>query len=156
MLRCCEAHCHARPGIVPSKEMHLFPPQGCRIGHLDRPYGAWPRSVTDVPAAAMGLEARGVGSLRAGGPADFVLFRGRRFSELLARPQFDRVRTPCPLPPLPLACSFRLSFDVTRRTAWQLSCIRVIRRSPGRLPRHIKSCLWAARAARVVDHRPDR
>ncbi len=66
--------------------------QGCRIGHLDRPYGAWPRAVTGIPAAAMGLAGRGVGSLRAGGPADFVLFRGRRYSELLARPQFDRVR----------------------------------------------------------------
>jgi cytosine/creatinine deaminase len=67
--------------------------QGCRIGHLDRPaIGAWPRAVTSTPAAAMGLAERGVGTLAAGGPADFVLFRGRRYSELLARPQFDRVR----------------------------------------------------------------
>lgn len=67
--------------------------QGCRIGHLDRPtIGAWPRAVTAVPAAAMGLAGRGFGSLRVDGPADFVLFRGRRYSELLARPQFDRVR----------------------------------------------------------------
>lgn len=60
--------------------------------------GAWPRSITGVPAAAMGLAARGMGVLKAGAPADFVLFRGRRYSELLARPQFDRVgllsRTP--------------------------------------------------------------
>ena len=35
---------------------------------------------------------QGVGTLAVGGPADFVLFRGRRYSELLARPQFDRVR----------------------------------------------------------------
>ncbi len=67
--------------------------QGCRIGHLDRPaIGAWPRTVTSTPAAAMGLGERGFGTLVAGGPADFVLFRGRRYSELLARPQFDRVR----------------------------------------------------------------
>lgn len=67
--------------------------QGCRIGHLDRPaIGAWPRAVTSTPAAAMGLGDWGVGTLAAGGPADFVLFRGRRYSELLARPQFDRVR----------------------------------------------------------------
>ena len=66
--------------------------QGCRIGHLDRPtVGAWPRAVAGVPAAAMGLGAAGTGTLAAGGPADFVLFRGRRYSELLARPQFDRV-----------------------------------------------------------------
>lgn len=66
--------------------------QGCRIGHLDRPtIGAWPSAVTSVPARAMGLEGLGVGTLAVGGPADFVLFRGRRYSELLARPQFDRV-----------------------------------------------------------------
>ena len=67
--------------------------QGCRIGHLDRPaIGAWPCAVTSTPAAAMGLGQQGVGTLAVGGPADFVLFRGRRYSELLARPQFDRVR----------------------------------------------------------------
>ena len=40
----------------------------------------------------MGLAGRGFGSVAEGGAADFVLFRGRRFSEILARPQFDRVR----------------------------------------------------------------
>lgn len=62
--------------------------QGCKIGHLDRPYGAWPGAVTTVPAAAMGVNS---GRLTVGGPADFVLFRGRCYSELLSRPQFDRV-----------------------------------------------------------------
>jgi len=65
--------------------------QGSRIGHLDRPYGKWPRAVTAIPAAAMGLASRGFGFLQEGGPADFVMFRARCFSELMARPQFDRV-----------------------------------------------------------------
>jgi cytosine deaminase len=37
----------------------------------------------------MGLPA--AGRLRAGVPADLVLFRARHWSELLARPQSDRV-----------------------------------------------------------------
>jgi hypothetical protein len=65
--------------------------QGCRMAHLDRPYGDWVRCVTAVPADAMGLGRRGAGRLAAGGPADLVIFRGRRYSELLARPQLDRV-----------------------------------------------------------------
>jgi cytosine deaminase len=36
----------------------------------------------------MGLPER---SLRAGQPADFILFSARNFSELLARPQSDRI-----------------------------------------------------------------
>lgn len=62
--------------------------QGCRIGHLDRPYAAWPLAVTAVPAAAMGVDG---GRLAIGGPANFVLFRGRCYSELLSRSQYDRV-----------------------------------------------------------------
>ena len=33
------------------------------------------------------------GRIGAGLPANFVVFRGRRYSELLSRPQFDRVRS---------------------------------------------------------------
>lgn len=59
-----------------------------RIGHLDTPVGSWPRSVTTVPRAVMGLPERLIG---AGYPADFILFRARTYSELLARPQSDRI-----------------------------------------------------------------
>lgn len=64
--------------------------QGCRIGHLDRPYGNWIRSVTSNPGKAMRL-GKQHGVLSPGGAADFIIFRGRRYSELLARPQVDRV-----------------------------------------------------------------
>ncbi|KAI3436637.1 hypothetical protein D9Q98_006053 [Chlorella vulgaris] len=72
--------------------------QSCRMAHLDRPYGDWPRAVTSTPANAMGLRRHcriGVGL-----PADLVVFRGRRYSELLSRPQYDRVvvRNGVPLP----------------------------------------------------------
>lgn len=59
-----------------------------RIGQLDAPIGAWPRSITSVPRELMGLPER---SLRVGQPADFTLFSARNFSELLARPQSDRI-----------------------------------------------------------------
>lgn len=85
--------------------------QGVRAAHLDTPYGAWPGSVTGVPARAMGLlkppkwkrkkegqngsvpllSSPTFGAIAVGGPADFVVFRARAFSELLARPQADRV-----------------------------------------------------------------
>jgi cytosine deaminase len=64
--------------------------QAVRIAHLDRPYADWPRVVTAAPAAAMGLDVR-AGMIAAGADADLVLFRGRGFSELLSRPQADRV-----------------------------------------------------------------
>ena len=63
--------------------------EATRIAHLDRPYGDWPRAVTMTPAELMG--ARDAGRIGAGQPADLVLFRGRDFSELLSRPQADRV-----------------------------------------------------------------
>jgi cytosine/creatinine deaminase len=59
-----------------------------RIGHLDAPVGTWPRSITSTPRAIMKLPER---LIRAGDPADFILFSARNFSELLARPQADRV-----------------------------------------------------------------
>ena len=42
-----------------------------------------------TPAAIMGLPERGV--IRVGAPADLILFRARDWSELLSRPQTDRV-----------------------------------------------------------------
>ncbi|KAL4442940.1 hypothetical protein ABPG77_008431 [Micractinium sp. CCAP 211/92] len=63
--------------------------QSCRMAHLDRPYGDWPQAVTSIPADAMHLPEHG--RIGVGLPADFVIFRGRRYSELLSRPQYDRV-----------------------------------------------------------------
>ncbi len=71
--------------------------QAVRIAHLDQPYGDWIRAVTQRPAAWLGLP--GGGRLVAGAPADLIVFRGRSFSELLARPQGDRLvlRRGCPI-----------------------------------------------------------
>lgn len=74
--------------------------QGCCICHLDRPYGSWPTAVTSVPAAAMKLPHHGI--IRSGGPANLVVFRGRKYSELLSRPQHDRVTAPPMVPCMPL------------------------------------------------------
>ncbi|KAK9817658.1 hypothetical protein WJX72_000267 [[Myrmecia] bisecta] len=63
--------------------------QSCRIGHLDRPYGDWPTAVCSAPADAMKLLDHG--RLQVEGPANLIIFRGRRYSEVLARPQYDRV-----------------------------------------------------------------
>lgn len=62
--------------------------EATRIAHFDHPVGDWPTAVTSTPAAAMGIDA---GTLRIGGPADFVLFRGRSWSELLSRPEAGRI-----------------------------------------------------------------
>lgn len=59
-----------------------------RIGHLDAPIGTWPCSVTTIPRAIMGLPERLIGD---GYSADFILFSARSYSELLARPQSNRV-----------------------------------------------------------------
>ena len=64
--------------------------EGCRIGHLDRPIHRWPLAVTTRPAQIMGL-SEDHGCVVIGGKADLVLFRGRYYSELLSRPQLDRV-----------------------------------------------------------------
>lgn len=62
--------------------------EATRICHLDRPYGDWPRAVTRTPADLMGLAG---GRIAPGLPADLVLFEGRTWSELLSRPQANRV-----------------------------------------------------------------
>jgi cytosine deaminase len=61
--------------------------QAVRIAQLDHPMGDWPRLVTVTPASVMGDDAR----LAEGAPADLVLLRGRGYSEILSRPQSDRV-----------------------------------------------------------------
>lgn len=62
--------------------------EAVRIAHLDHPFGDWPRIMTSTPADVMRLP--GHGRLGAGLSADLVLFRARRYSELLSRPQSDR------------------------------------------------------------------
>ena len=62
--------------------------EAVRILHFDHPFGDWPRTVTQTPAALMRRPDRGV--LKQGGKADLVLFRARAWSELLSRPQSDR------------------------------------------------------------------
>ncbi|MGH7389934.1 MAG: cytosine deaminase [Candidatus Rokuibacteriota bacterium] len=63
--------------------------EATRVCHLDRPYGDWPRAATTTPADLMGLA--GAGRIGPGRPADLVLFEGRTWSELLSRPQANRV-----------------------------------------------------------------
>ncbi|MGH7321849.1 MAG: cytosine deaminase [Candidatus Rokuibacteriota bacterium] len=63
--------------------------QAARIAHLDRPIGTWPAAVTRVPADLMGRPD--AGRVAVGCSADLVLFSARSYSELLSRPQADRV-----------------------------------------------------------------
>src|SRR5919199_2494018 len=63
--------------------------QSVRIAHLDMPYGDWPCAVTKTAADLMGLPH--VGRIGVGLPADLIVFKGRSFSELLSRPQHDRI-----------------------------------------------------------------
>ncbi len=60
-----------------------------RILHFDHPVGDWPQVVTSTPAKLMRLN--GFGTLAAGGGADFVIFRGRSWTEMLSRPESDRI-----------------------------------------------------------------
>jgi cytosine/creatinine deaminase len=63
--------------------------QSVRIAQLDMPYGDWPCAVTKTSADLMGLS--NVGRIGVGLPANLIVFKGRNFSELLSRPQSDRV-----------------------------------------------------------------
>jgi cytosine deaminase len=62
--------------------------EGVRILHLDYPFAEWAQAVSASPAKAMGLD---LGVLRPGARADMILTRARDFTELLARPQSDRI-----------------------------------------------------------------
>jgi cytosine deaminase len=63
--------------------------QAVRIAHLDAPYENWCCSVTKTPADLM--ELPGLGRVAVGLPADLIVFKARYFSELLSRPQSDRI-----------------------------------------------------------------
>ena len=63
--------------------------EAVRIAQLDHPFSTWAASVTTTPAMSCGFPARG--RIAIGAPADLVLFRARSMTELLARPQSDRV-----------------------------------------------------------------
>jgi cytosine deaminase len=63
--------------------------EATRIIHFDHPVGSWPATIAANPARAMRLDDAGM--LRPGAGADLVLFRGRSLTELLSRPQSDRI-----------------------------------------------------------------
>lgn len=61
-----------------------------RVCHFDHPVGDWPKTVLSNPATAMGLDDS-YGRIIAGGPADFIVFEGRTWTELLSRPESRRI-----------------------------------------------------------------
>ncbi len=63
--------------------------QSVRIAHLDAPYGDWPRAIARTPADLMEIPT--CGRIGVGLSADLVIFKARTFSELLPRPQYDRI-----------------------------------------------------------------
>jgi cytosine deaminase len=63
--------------------------EATRVLHLDHPFADWPKAVAATPADIMGLKK--AGRLSPGALANFVIFRGRTWTELLARPESDRV-----------------------------------------------------------------
>jgi cytosine/creatinine deaminase len=63
--------------------------QATRICQLDAPYSDWCKVVTTTPADLMGLS--NLGRIGVGLPADLVIFKARYYSELLSRPQADRI-----------------------------------------------------------------
>jgi cytosine/creatinine deaminase len=62
--------------------------EATRIGHLDHSAPDWVQSVLTNPARACGFAAP---SLAVGAPADLVIFKARSWTELLSRPQSDRI-----------------------------------------------------------------
>jgi len=63
--------------------------EATRILHFDHPFGDWHAAAARRPAEALGLPERG--RIAAGMPADLVLFSARFMTELLSRPQSDRI-----------------------------------------------------------------
>ncbi|WP_457585294.1 cytosine deaminase [Ensifer canadensis] len=62
---------------------------GTRALHLDHPHGDWIRAVSTTPAEIMGLDGRG--AIAGGQAADFILFEGRSWSEVLSRSESNRI-----------------------------------------------------------------
>lgn len=62
---------------------------GTRVLHLDHPSGDWIRAVTTTPAEVMDLGAKG--GIANGQPADFILYEGRSWSEVLSRAENNRI-----------------------------------------------------------------
>ncbi|WP_187972169.1 cytosine deaminase [Aquibium microcysteis] len=60
-----------------------------RTLHFDHPVADWPQTVAATPGDVMRLE--GTGRIAVGAPADLVIFRGRSWTELLSRPESDRI-----------------------------------------------------------------
>jgi cytosine/creatinine deaminase len=66
--------------------------EGARIVHFDHPQSAawtWAQAVGAWPADICGFKYRA--RIEVGAPADLVLFRARSWTELMARPQSDRI-----------------------------------------------------------------
>ena len=66
--------------------------EGARILHFDHPQEeawGWTAATSSTPAQIAGFTYRA--TIEVGRPADLLLFRARNWTELLARPQFDRV-----------------------------------------------------------------
>jgi cytosine deaminase len=63
--------------------------EAVRIAQLDHPFGTWAASVTATPASS--CDFADTRRIEVGAVADLVLFRARSMTELLARPQSDRV-----------------------------------------------------------------
>lgn len=62
--------------------------EATRIGHLDHADPDWTRAFLETPARACGFAPP---SLAPGAPADLVVTRARNWTDLLARPQSDRI-----------------------------------------------------------------
>jgi cytosine deaminase len=66
--------------------------EGARIVHFDHPQDqawSWARAVTGDAAVIAGFDYKA--TIAVGAPADLVLFRARTWTELLSRPQADRM-----------------------------------------------------------------
>jgi cytosine/creatinine deaminase len=59
-----------------------------RTIHFDHPVADWPKTIGANPAKAIGIDA---GQLKVGSLADFVLCKGRSWTELLSRPESQRI-----------------------------------------------------------------
>ena len=59
-----------------------------RVLHLDHPVADWPAAITAAPARLMGIN---IPLIEPGRPANMTIFRGRSWTELLSRPESNRI-----------------------------------------------------------------